>query len=227
MVSIQWRLGRAGQSPARPYVSGMSKVVIDMTMSLDGFIAGPHDGKDHPLGTHGGAHLFDWYFSGREESQPGVPPRARRQPRRGRAHVRRERRVHLRPPDVRDRRRLERPPARQRCTDVRADPQPTRQLPARPVEPDLRHRRHRERHPPGGRRRGRPGHQAGRRVPRQASAGCRPVRRDPGPRRAVPAGRRRPPVRPFPAGIRLEKLSVSDGPFATHMRYRVVDRPPR
>jgi hypothetical protein len=51
---------------ARPYV-GMSKVVIDMTMSPDGFVAGPHDGKDHLLGTHGGAHLFDWYFSGREE----------------------------------------------------------------------------------------------------------------------------------------------------------------
>ena len=27
----------------------MSKVVIDMTMSLDGFVAGPGDGKDYPL----------------------------------------------------------------------------------------------------------------------------------------------------------------------------------
>ena len=27
----------------------MSKVVIDMTMSLDGFVARPHDGIDHPL----------------------------------------------------------------------------------------------------------------------------------------------------------------------------------
>ena len=26
----------------------------------------------------------------------------------------------------------------------------------------------------------------------------------------------------LPDGIRLEKLSVSDGPFATHLRYRVV-----
>jgi len=25
----------------------------------------------------------------------------------------------------------------------------------------------------------------------------------------------------LPGGIRLEKLSVSDGPFATHLRYRV------
>ena len=26
----------------------------------------------------------------------------------------------------------------------------------------------------------------------------------------------------LPEGIRLEKLSVSDGPFATHLRYRVL-----
>ena len=26
----------------------------------------------------------------------------------------------------------------------------------------------------------------------------------------------------LPDGIRLEKLSVSDGPFATHLRYRVI-----
>jgi dihydrofolate reductase len=45
----------------------MSKVVIDMSMSLDGFVAGPHDGKAHPLGRHGGEHVFDWYFSGDEE----------------------------------------------------------------------------------------------------------------------------------------------------------------
>lgn len=45
----------------------MSKVVIDMTMSLDGFVAGPEDGKTYPLGRHGGMHIFDWYFSGDEE----------------------------------------------------------------------------------------------------------------------------------------------------------------
>jgi hypothetical protein len=26
----------------------------------------------------------------------------------------------------------------------------------------------------------------------------------------------------LPDGIQLEKLSVSDGPFATHLRYRVI-----
>jgi hypothetical protein len=44
----------------------MTKVVIDMTMSLHGFVAGPDDGKAHPLGLHGGEHIFDWYFSGGE-----------------------------------------------------------------------------------------------------------------------------------------------------------------
>ena len=45
----------------------MSKVVIDMTMSLDGFVAGPNDSNVHPLGRHGGEHIFDWYSSGSEE----------------------------------------------------------------------------------------------------------------------------------------------------------------
>ena len=45
----------------------MTKVVIDMSMSLDGFVAGPDDGRADPLGRHGGMHLFDWYFSGQEE----------------------------------------------------------------------------------------------------------------------------------------------------------------
>jgi len=45
----------------------MSKVVIDMTMSLDGFVAGPGDGKDYPLGKNDGMRIFDWYFSGKEQ----------------------------------------------------------------------------------------------------------------------------------------------------------------
>jgi dihydrofolate reductase len=45
----------------------MSKVVIDMTMSLDGFVAGPDDGKQFPLGRHGGMAIFDWYTTGKEE----------------------------------------------------------------------------------------------------------------------------------------------------------------
>jgi dihydrofolate reductase len=45
----------------------MSKVIIDMTASLDGYIAGPDDGPAFPLGRHGGMSIFDWYFSGKKE----------------------------------------------------------------------------------------------------------------------------------------------------------------
>ncbi|MEO5806587.1 dihydrofolate reductase family protein [Devosia sp.] len=45
----------------------MTKVVVDMTMSLDGYVAGPNDGKQYPLGQHGGMRIFDWYQSGTEE----------------------------------------------------------------------------------------------------------------------------------------------------------------
>ncbi|HUO19358.1 MAG TPA: dihydrofolate reductase family protein [Steroidobacteraceae bacterium] len=38
------------------------KVVIDMSVSLDGCVAGPGDGA--PLGGRGGQQLFDWLFSG-------------------------------------------------------------------------------------------------------------------------------------------------------------------
>jgi dihydrofolate reductase len=41
----------------------MSKVVLELSMSLDGFIAGPNDGPDNGLGDGGGA-LFKWYSSG-------------------------------------------------------------------------------------------------------------------------------------------------------------------
>jgi hypothetical protein len=58
----------------------MPKVIIDMTMSLDGFVAGPGDGKAYPLGLHGGMAIFDWYMSGPRKSgdpeilhpEPGV-----------------------------------------------------------------------------------------------------------------------------------------------------------
>jgi dihydrofolate reductase len=41
----------------------MGKVTSGLTMSLDGFIAGPNDGPEHPLG-EGGMRLFDWYQRG-------------------------------------------------------------------------------------------------------------------------------------------------------------------
>jgi dihydrofolate reductase len=40
----------------------MSKVSVDMSMSLDGFVAGPNTDADHPLG-EGGEHLHRWLFT--------------------------------------------------------------------------------------------------------------------------------------------------------------------
>jgi dihydrofolate reductase len=37
----------------------MSKVIVDLSMSLDGYIAGPNDGPGNPLGD-GGDALFEW-----------------------------------------------------------------------------------------------------------------------------------------------------------------------
>ncbi len=44
----------------------MTKVSMGLTISLDGFIAGPNDGPEHPLG-EGGMRLFDWYAAGDTE----------------------------------------------------------------------------------------------------------------------------------------------------------------
>lgn len=41
----------------------MAKVIVALSMSLDGYIAGPNDGNELPLG-EGGTALFDWYFTG-------------------------------------------------------------------------------------------------------------------------------------------------------------------
>jgi dihydrofolate reductase len=57
----------------------MATVFVALTMSLDGFVAGPDDGPAKPLG-EGGERLFDWYFDGdtpirqyREAAGRGVP----------------------------------------------------------------------------------------------------------------------------------------------------------
>jgi dihydrofolate reductase len=41
----------------------MSKVLVELSMSLDGFVAGPNDGPGNGLGD-GGMRLFQWYYSG-------------------------------------------------------------------------------------------------------------------------------------------------------------------
>ncbi len=50
----------------------MGKVATGLSMSLDGFIAGPNDGPDSPLGD-GGERLFAWYSAGDTEYRlPGT-----------------------------------------------------------------------------------------------------------------------------------------------------------
>ena len=44
----------------------MGKVVAGFATSLDGFIAGPHDRPEQPLG-EGGERLFEWFFDGDTE----------------------------------------------------------------------------------------------------------------------------------------------------------------
>ena len=44
----------------------MGKVVFNMTVSLDGFVAGPNDSPENGLGD-GGDRLFEWYFNGNTE----------------------------------------------------------------------------------------------------------------------------------------------------------------
>jgi dihydrofolate reductase len=57
----------------------MAKVIVALTMSLDGFIAGSNDSPENGLGD-GGMRLFDWYFKGdtpirqyQAAAQRGVP----------------------------------------------------------------------------------------------------------------------------------------------------------
>jgi dihydrofolate reductase len=52
----------------------MSSTVLDMSMSLDGFIAGPNESVDNGLGD-GGERLHEWVFAGGDAEPSGVPGR--------------------------------------------------------------------------------------------------------------------------------------------------------
>jgi dihydrofolate reductase len=52
----------------------VSATVLYMSMSLDGFIAGPNEGPDNRLGD-GGHRLHEWAFTGAEADESGVPGR--------------------------------------------------------------------------------------------------------------------------------------------------------
>jgi dihydrofolate reductase len=52
----------------------MSATVLSMSMSLDGFIAGPNERLDNGLGD-GGQRLHDWLFTDAEAEANGIPGR--------------------------------------------------------------------------------------------------------------------------------------------------------
>jgi hypothetical protein len=50
----------------------VGRVATGLSMSLDGYVAGPHDGPGSPLGD-GGERLFAWYSGGDTEYRlPGT-----------------------------------------------------------------------------------------------------------------------------------------------------------
>jgi dihydrofolate reductase len=49
----------------------MAKAVLDISMSLDGFIAGPNISAQHPLG-EGGLHLHDWFFGAKTPTDESI-----------------------------------------------------------------------------------------------------------------------------------------------------------
>jgi dihydrofolate reductase len=52
----------------------MSKSVLDMSVSLDGFVCGPNETPGNGLGDNG-SRLHWWFFEGAETGQGGVPGR--------------------------------------------------------------------------------------------------------------------------------------------------------
>ena len=49
----------------------MSKVTVNISMSLDGFITGPNEGVENPLG-NGGERLHDWMFDAKTDADAEV-----------------------------------------------------------------------------------------------------------------------------------------------------------
>jgi dihydrofolate reductase len=45
----------------------MGKIIIEMSMSLDGFVVGPDDGEEFPNGRDGIKHVFCWLSKTKEE----------------------------------------------------------------------------------------------------------------------------------------------------------------
>jgi hypothetical protein len=53
----------------------MGEVVLDKSMSLDGFITGPNPGPDNPRGD-GGDRIFAWFVANQAEDTSSAPTRS-------------------------------------------------------------------------------------------------------------------------------------------------------
>src|SRR3954451_17101214 len=60
-------------SPPCDRLSGMSRVTCHMSMSLDGFVAGPDQSEANPIGI-GGMQLHEWHFEPLHEADVPVRP---------------------------------------------------------------------------------------------------------------------------------------------------------
>jgi hypothetical protein len=193
----------------------MSKVVLDMSMSVDGFITGPDDGMEHGLGVNG-ERLHDWLRRRRGAAFVPAHRRTRRnRVRRAHGHGSGDRRSAY----DRVRGRLGRRSPR-RGPDLRADPYRIRRPRAGACA--LRHRRHRILRRAGQGRSRWPRHPAARRRDRAGVPSCRPAGRDELHQMPVLLGQGRRLFEDMPPDhIELELLRALDGPGVLHLRYRV------
>ena len=215
----------------------MGKVIADISMSLDGYVAGPDPDLEDPLGRGGEA-----------AARVGVRrPELARDPRPGGRRAQRRLRRH-RGGRERDRRGRDGPAhVQRRQRPVGAGPEGARLVGRRPAVPraglrahppraraaadggrddlQLRHRRHRVGDRAGARGGGREGRARSPAARTVVAAGDRggAGRRAAGPRRArVPRRRRAACSTGCAADVGLEIARVVDSPTVTHLRYRVV-----
>src|SRR5918995_2194969 len=70
-MSLRVQAGDRAKPPIRKG-DAVSATVLYMSMSLDGFIAGPNEGPDNGLGD-GGERLHEWFWAGADADRKGDP----------------------------------------------------------------------------------------------------------------------------------------------------------
>src|SRR5918998_3843735 len=187
----------------------MGKVSMGLSMSLDGFIAGPNDGPERPLG-EGGERIFAWYSGGDTEYRLPVTEMVFRISLQS-AELLREAHSKM-GAFVTGRRTFDitngwQPPVG--CAHLRRHPYGPTRMGLRGIALHVRHRRRRKRHREGEEGRGGQGRRRGSRQHRPAVHRGRAARRDTHRPCARPARRGRPVVRP--SGHRANRTGTHEG----------------